>query len=373
MKKQYKYIISIFLMVFLMNTAYGFAGMAANRSTAPPDLNNITNTTQSDQDIQLLMHLIEMDAAQPESQNRLVIHETLIFKNNGEQNFSGTLRTWVPDGASEIKAERRNMMDGAFEYGLQIIQNGNILSWQDKIGAKSLPPLYALEYALPAQGAAKSISYSKKLTYPTLINYKYEGTPDLPAIVLKIKKPEGSSIILLDENRNNINLEDVSELDGSTLYKFSSPQFKELNIEITKPSIAPASIAGYAILGVLILLAISYPVIRKKSDKLQEIEGKIRNSLKREHEEANEEPIEEPEEDIKTVHEAPPAAVAGYGELAGKTRDELENEKSEILSRISELDKEYSSGNLMDEEYEELRNPYSRRLEKIDKILGKSE
>ncbi|MCX9013124.1 MAG: hypothetical protein OIN66_18640 [Candidatus Methanoperedens sp.] len=356
-----------------MNTAYGFREMVTNQSTAQPDPNNIT---QSDQDIQLLQHLIEVDAVQLEPQNKLDIHETLIFKNNGAKNFSGTLRTWVPDGISELRAERRNMMDGSLEYGLQIIQNGNIISWQDQISAKSLPPLYALEYVLPAEplgGVTKSIVYSKKLTYPTLINYKYEEKPGLPSLILKIRKPEGSSIILLDENRNNINPEDVSELEGSILYKFGSPRFKELNIEITKPAVAPAGIAGYVILGVLILLALSYPFIRKKSEKLQEIEGKIRGSFKREHEEASEEPVEETEEGIEAEHEAPPAAEADYGELAGKTRGELESEKSEILSRISELDKDYSSGNLMDEEYEELRNPYRRRLEKIDKILEKSE
>lgn len=390
MKKFNRYIVSaitsVFLIMVLINTAYGFPPeMTSNKSTVqtgPDNTTQLNDTTQSDQDIQLLQHLIEVDAVQFESQNRLDIHETLIFKNNGIKNFSGTLRTWVPDGASGIKAERRNMMDGTLEYGLQMIQNGNIISWQDKIITKSLPPLYALGYMLPAEpqgGLTKSISYSKKLTYPTLINYKYEGKPEsgLPAIILKIRKPEGSSIILQDENRNDINPEDVSELDGSILYKFTSPQFKELNIEITKSAITPAGIAGYAVLGILILLALSYPVMRKKSEKLQAIEEKIKGSFKREREEVSEEPVEEsveePEEDIEAVPGAPPADGADYGELAGKTREELESEKNEILSRISELDKDYSSGNLMDEEYEELRNTYRQRLEKMDKISGQSE
>jgi|GEM_PF-773495 len=377
-------ITSVFLIMVLINTAYGFPpGMTYNKSTVqtgPDNTTQLNDTTQSDQDIQLLMHLIEVDAVQFESQNRFDIHETLIFKNNGIKNFSGTLRTWVPDGVSGIKAERRNMMDGTLEYGLPMIQNGNIISWQDKIITQSLPPLYALEYILPAEpqgGLTKSKSYSKKLTYPTLINYKYEGKPGLPAIVLKIRKPVGSSIILQDENRNDISPEDVSEIDDSVLYKFTSPQFKELNIEITKPAVTPAGIAGYAVLGVLILLALSYPVMRKKSEKLQAIEEKIKVSFKREREEISEEPVEEsvegPEEDIEAAPGAPPAAGADHGELAGKTREELESEKSGILSRISELDKDYSAGNLMDEEYEELLNSYRQKLEKIDKISGRSE
>ncbi len=368
MKTLNKYVISIFLVTSLISTAYGFAGMGANKSTVQTDLNN---STQSDQDIRLLQHLIEVDSVQFESQNRLNIRETLTFKNTGTENFSGTLRTWVPDGAENISVGRAEMMADVVPMPLNIIQNGNVISWQDNIGVGT-PPLYVVEYVVTENPSANSISYSKKLTYPTLINYKYGGNPSLPAVILKIRKPAGSSIKLLDENGDTISTQDVSETDDSTLYKFSSPQFKEINIQISKPAATPAGIAGYVILGLLILLALSYPVLRKKSERIQAIEGKIRTSFKRKPEEAAEEPEEAVEETPETSEESEEAeAETDEAEFAGKSRDELENEKNELLSRLDKIEKDYASGNLIDEEYEELGSSLRAKIERINNRIEK--
>ncbi len=376
MKTLNKYVISIFLVIFLISTAYGFAGMGANKSTVQTDLNN---STQSDQDIRLLQHLIEVDAVQFESQNRLYILETLTFKNTGTENFSGTLRTWVPDGAENISVGRTEMMADVVPIPLDIIQNGNIISWQDNVGVNGLPPLYLVEYVVTDNPSANSISYSKKLTYPTLINYTYGGNPSLPAVILKIRKAAGSSIKLLDENGNIISTQDVSETDDSTLYKFSSPQFKEINIQVSKPVVTPAGpaatpagIAGYVILGLLILLALSYPILRKKSERLQAIEGKIRTSFERKPEEATEEPEEAVEETPETSIESEEAtAEMDEAEFAGKTGDELENEKNELISRLDKVEKDYASGNLIDEEYEELSSSLRAKIENINKRVEK--
>lgn len=44
--------------------------------------------------------------------------------------------------------------------------------------------------------------------------------------------------------------------------------------------------------------------------------------------------------------------------------------KDETLSRLGELNTEYESGNMLDEEYEELRKSHQER---IDKITGRIE
>jgi hypothetical protein len=372
-----KYVISIFLVTFLISTAYGFPGMVANKSTVQTD----NNSTQSDQNLQLLQHLIELDTIQFESQNRLYVRETLIFKNTGTQNFSGTLRTWVPDDAENISAGRTEMMANAELIPLNIIQNGNIISWQDNISVNGLPPLYAVEYLVTENPSAESISYSKNLTFPPFINYTYGGNPSLPAVIIKIRKPAGSSIKLLDENGNTITTQDVSEVDDSTLYKFNSLQFKEINIHISKPAATsapaatPASITGYVILGLLILLALSYPVLRKKSERLQAIEGKIRTSFERKKpEETSEEPEEAVEETPETSIESEEAEVETTGaEFAGKTKDELEKEKNELLSRLDKIEKDYASGNLIDEEYEERSSSLRAKIERINKRIEKSD
>ncbi len=106
MKKINQFLISLILIAILTNPVLGYAGMGGNTSRATTG--NLTqnvqgnidlaNTTESDQNIILVQHLIEVDAAQFEEQNKIYVRETLIFKNIGDMNFQGTLRTWVPEG-----------------------------------------------------------------------------------------------------------------------------------------------------------------------------------------------------------------------------------------------------------------------------------
>lgn len=357
MKKIIHYTIPIFLIIFLINPAFGFAGMTASNSTTQPDLNN---TTESDQDIVLVQSLIEVDAVQLQSKNKIFVRETLIFKNIGEKNFFGSLRIYFPDGAEIVSqqgagevirqnaVQRRYMMNGTLEYPIQPIQNGNIISWKDKIDTAGLPPLYIVEYTLPAElkgTLTKAKYYSKKLIYPTLI------TKQPASVVLKVIKSKEESVTVTDEKGSSISVAgNPREEDSSVLYGWELPEFKEINIEISKPAITPAGIAGYVILGIVILLVISYPLIRKKSGKIQAIEEKIRSTLRRKE-------IEETE------------AGAAEETIEGKTREELLNLKTEMLSKLGELDKDYESGNLLDEEYEELRKSYQEKAERITRKI----
>ncbi len=297
MRKLAQFIVSIFLIAFLISTAYGFPWMAGNNSTTQGNITQqgqiatvLLNTTQSEQDIRLVQHLIEVDAVQFQSENRLYVRETLIFKNVGTQNFSGSLRTWVPDGARIIKRNetgeiaKNEMTSGTATDYLPVVQNGNIVSWHDDIETNTLASLYIIEYlvtANPEGTLTKTQVYTKMLTYPTLINYQYVQSSDLPPIVLIITKPQGSSATFRDENGNKISPSDVSEQGNSVKNRFNSVQFKELKIEISVPVITQAQLAVYGIIGLLIVLALSYPFLRR-SEKFQALEGKIRNALKKE-------------------------------------------------------------------------------------------
>lgn len=386
MREQTQFIVLIFLIAFLTSTTYGFPWMAGNDSIA--QTGNITqpiqaatvllNTTQSDQDIRLLQHLIEVDAVQFQSENKLYVRETLIFKNVGIQNFSGALRTWVPDGAEIIKRNntgeiaKEEMTSGTTTDYLRIVQNGNIVSWHDDIETNTLASLYIIEYivmAKPEGRLTKTQVYTKMLTYPTLINYQYMQSSDIPPIVLIITKPQGSSVTLRDENGNKISPSDVSEQGNTITDKFSSVQFQELHIEFSVSAIPPAQITVYVTIGLLIVLALSYPFLRKRSGRLQALEGKIKNALKREEAQESRE-----EASLKTVEETIEEngeADKEDTEFEGKTRDELLNLKNEMLSKLGELIKEYESGNLLDEEYEELRKPYQEKIERITRRIEK--
>jgi len=65
---------------------------ATNANNIPQDTGtmpqiNLNNTTESDQDIIMIQHLIEVDAVKLKAENKLFIRETLTFRNIGTKNF----------------------------------------------------------------------------------------------------------------------------------------------------------------------------------------------------------------------------------------------------------------------------------------------
>jgi len=364
MNKLKQYLISIFLIVFLINTAYGFAGMTANNTNTTQEVGvvrqmDLNNTTASDQDIILVQHLIEVDAVRLQPENKLFIKETLIFRNIGTKDFFGALKTWIPDGGENIRLNRSEMMTTGELITLTYTSNGNIISWQDYVEQNSrLPFLYVVEYDFKME-PANAERFSKKLAYPALINYRYLEKSDLPAIVVKITKPADSSVKFLDENGNMIT-PTVSDENG-TINRFSTPQFKEINVELSKSSAIPSGMQGYAVyvvLGILIILVLLYPVIRKKLKQGKNGEETEETSVT--------EPSEEiPEKKSRSVDSSAPSGE----EFKGKSKTELENLRKEINLKLKELEKEYKSGNLLDEEYEDSRNTYQNKLESINARL----
>lgn len=352
----------MFLIILLINTAYGFPGMTGNISTAQPDL---INSTESDQDIVLVQSLIEVDAVQFQSQKELYVRETLIFKNAGTQNFTGPLRTWVPDGTEGIRIGRSEMTESANPENLTWEQNGNIITWPGEINAAALPPIYTIEYLLPDEPKGTA-QYSKMLLYPTLVTKK----PD--SIVLRITLNKDESAAITDENGNGISSSGSPSEEGNIIqYDWESPQFNEINVAISSSSATPSGIAGYVILGLLIILVVSYLFVRKKNEKIRSLEEKLRNSLKRK--ETVKETAKETRRKVAAETRKPePVNRVEDNKFKGKTREELEVMKEETISKLSELNKEYESGNMLDEEFEELRKSHQERIDKITRRIEKS-
>ena len=385
MKKINTFIILILVIASLTNPVFGYAGMGGNNSGInmgnvtqnEPEILDPANTTESDQNIILITQLIEVDAAQLEEQNKIFVRETILFKNTGDKHFIGSLRTWVPDGIEGLKVGKVAMMMGGSVIPINAIQNGNIISWQDTIIRNDpLPPMYTVEYVVPAQAEgsiSKSRYYTKKFVFGTWI------TKAPLNIIIKVTKGKGETAIITDEKGSNIQSSGSPiEENNSVLYNFQTPQFKEMKIEFSKSAIANTNVLPYLIIGLLIVLVFAYPVIRKKSPKLQEIEGNIKNSLKREpeskeeqgtYEEGSEEASdkEDAEEELEEIEEE--ESTLEDKDISGKAKDELETEKNELLSKLEKLEKDYASGDLIDEEYEELRNSYQKQLKKIERKI----
>ncbi len=366
MKNIIKIIISTFLIILLADSIFGYPGMGGNASntdisqgTGNATQIDLNNTTESDQDIIMVQHLIEVDANLLKAENKLFIRETLIFRNIGTKDFFGTLRTSIPDGSENISVARSEMMTGSGTVPLNFSQNGNIISWKDYVEKNSsLPFLYAVEYGVKQDAKSNTEIFSKKLAIPSLINYTYTEKPDLPGIVVKIAKPQGSTVQFIDENGNKIVPTEVDDKDE--IFMFSAPQFKEITVEISQSSaILPKTqnYIVYIVIGILIILALSYPYIKKKL-KPDEKADKISRKT-------NEKSIE----NAKEKEEIGNAALSG--KYKGKNAEELGDLKKQFLSKIKDLEKKYESGDLLDEEYEDTRNSYQANLKEIEKMLEK--
>jgi len=354
MKKITQYLILLSL-ILLINPVFGFPGMKGNTTTQT----NLNNTTESDQDIMLIQHLIEVDAVQFKNGNKLAVRETIIFKNQGTANFFGTLRTWVPDRSENITIARNNMMDGSFQYAVTPIQNENIIGWQDMIESKSLPPLYYMEYVVPAGDSGTVTQQFKKiLLFPTL-------TKQPKSLILKVTRNQGESVSIKDEKGLSVSESGSPREEGnSILYGWDTPEFKEFTIEFSKSTISPiqAQVQGsrsyivYIVIGILIILVLLYPFISKK------IKGEGEKSEKKSKQPKVTEKKEIPKEREANI-EIP--------KFKGKSKEMLLNMKAEITSKLDELEKEYKSGNLLDEEYEDLKKSYSNTIKEISSKIDK--
>jgi len=308
----------------------------------------------------MVQHLIEVDANLLKAENKLFIRETLIFRNSGTKDFFGNLRTSVPEDSENISVARSEMMTGGGMVPITFSQNGNIISWKDYVEQNSnLPFLYAVEYGVKQDDKSNTEIFSKKLAIPSLINYKYMEKPDLPAIVIKITKPQGSTVKFIDENGNKIVATEVD--DKGEIFRFSSPQFKEITVEILQSSALSSGTQSYGliiiiVIGILIILVFSYPYIKKKLKP----EEKVSNISKKTKEKT-----------INKANEEPSDSFVPSGKYKGKNVEELGNLKEQILSKIKDLDKKYESGDLLDEEYEDTRNSYQDNLKEIEKMLKK--
>ena len=184
------------------------------------------------------------------------------------------------------------------------------------------------------------------------------------ALVLKITKPAGNTVQFTDENGNKIAATDVNETYG--IFRFSSPEFNEINVEISSSPLstsASQSYAPYIVIGILIILALLYPYIKKK---LKSEDGKGKGTSEKNRTKATK--INKREE-IEKPSKADSAVSSGKYE--GKKVNELLDSKKQLLSRIKDLEKKYESGDLLDEDYEDKRKSYQDNLKEIEEKLKK--
>jgi hypothetical protein len=97
-----------------------------------------------------------------------------------------------------------------------------------------------------------------------------------------------------------------------------------------------------------------YPIIKKKLKPGE-------NDENEEEDETSSPAEDEPQEEISESDDSP---VKSVKEFDGKSGDELESIRKGLLQELKELETEYKSGDLLDEEYEDKRNSIQNKLKK---------
>ncbi len=378
-------------LLFSLSTASAYPDMAINgsNSTSTPEV----TTSSYGANVVIIQHLIEVDQVTYPGYIKVV--ETIIYKNLGTDNYSGPIYTYVHDGAFNIAVTKQEMATGGSKNNLEVFQiSENVVGWNDIIlSGTGMAPMYQIEYTVPAETTGKtteSVTFTKKLKYPTNVNYIYMPITGMPALVVKLQKSGGMKTTILDNDGSEIKADYFEEIGNSETYNWYQPLFVEITFELSKSNQAGSDITMYMIILLVIIAIVGYPVLRGKSTVIKELEGKLGSVLpKKENEELylEEEEFEEGQ-DIEDDSESDYEYEGGIKENLEAEEDEVEEEisrqpplemsdienlslnelrtvKQAIFNVLLKLDEDYVSGIISEDEYRDIRDNYMEKAKGI--------
>jgi hypothetical protein len=399
LKKKSVLFISAFVilaLLFSLSTASAFPDNAINgsNSTSTPKV----TTSSYGANVVIIQHLIEVDQVTYPGYLRVV--ETMIYKNLGTENYSGPVYTYVQDGAFNIAVTKTEMAADGGRNTIEAFQvSENVVGWNDIIlSGPSMAPMYQIEYMVPAEPTGKtteSVTFTKKLKYPTDVNYIYMPITGMPALVVKLEKSDGMKTTVLDNEGSIINADLFEESGNLETYNWFQPLFVEISFELSKSNPAGSDITLYLIILLVIIAVISYVVLRGKSPAIKGLEGKLGSVLPKKQDEGiylEEEEFED-DEDIEDVLESDEAEDEDEGDededegieedleaeedeveeetslemndIDNLSLDELQTTKQAIINVLLQLDEDHVSGIISEDEYNNIRDNYKEKAKSI--------
>jgi len=270
----------ILALLFSLSTASAYPDYAINGSnnTSTPEV----AVSSYGANIVIIQHLIEVDQVTYPGYFRIV--ETIIYKNLGTGNYSGPIYTYVQDGAFNIAVSRQEMATDGGRNTIEAFQvSENVVGWNDIIlSGTGMAPMYKIEYMVPAEPTGKtteSVTFTKKLKYPTNVNYIYMPITGMPALVVKLEKSDGMKTTVLDNEGSKINADLFEGIGNSETYNWFQPLFVEISFELSKSNPVGSDITLYLIILLVIISVIGYVVLRGKSPAIKGLEDKLNFAL----------------------------------------------------------------------------------------------
>jgi hypothetical protein len=388
----------ILALLFSFSTASAYPDYAINGSnnTSTPEV----AVSSYGANIVIIQHLIEVDQVTYPGYFRIV--ETIIYKNLGTENYSGPIYTYVQDGAFNIAVSRQEMAADGGKNTIEAFQvSENVVGWNDIIlSGTGMAPMYQIEYMVPAEPTGKtteSVTFTKKLKYPTNVNYIYMPITGMRSLVVKLVKSDAMKTTVLDNEGSIINADFIEESGNLETYYWDQPLFVEITFELSKSNPVGSDITLYLIILLVIISVIGYVVLRGKSPAIKGLEDKLGSVLPKKQDEdiyLEEEEFED-DEDIEDVLESDDAEdeyedegnegieedlEAEEDEVEEETSrqpsletndienlslDELKTTKQAIFNVLLKLDEDHVSGIISEDEYNDIRDNYKEKAKDI--------
>ena len=370
--------------MLLISPVYAYADSVSDGTDGESIMGGVV--TSYGADVIIVRHLIEVD--QVSNPDYLKVDETLVFRNIGTGNYTGSLYAWLPNGAFNVGLAKLEMTSGGQIRPLDVfIVNDNVIGWNDEILAGSvMTPMYRLQYMVPAEPTGKmteSLTFTKKLKYPTNVNYDYIPSSGMPVLIVKLVKSDDLTTSVVNEDGSKIEADFVDVVEGSNTYNWVQPQFVEISFTLSRSSIDQSDVSIYLLLLLVIILVIGIPVLRGKTPYVKGLDEKTSKAgpkkedediyLEQEFDEEFEEEIETSEDTEEDGSDVP---ALNEEDIKSFDIDELKSAKSALLKVLSELDEDYADGALSEEEYNSIRDKYKQKvigiMKQIDVLEEKS-
>ncbi len=384
----------ILALLFSLSTSSAYPNIPINGSnnTSTPEV----AVSSYGANVVIIQHLIEVDQVTYPGYFRIV--ETIIYKNLGTENYSGPVYTYVQDGAFNIAVSKQEMASGGGTNTIEAFQvSENVVGWNDIIlSGTGMAPMYQIEYMVPAEPTGKttgSVTFTKKLKYPTDVNYIYMPITGMRSLVVKLEKSDGMKTTVLDNEGSIINADFFEEIGNLETYYWDLPPFVEITFELSKSNPAGSDITLYLIILLVIIAVIGYVVLRGKSPAIKDLEDKLGSVLpkkqdegiyleeeefeddedieddlesddeKYEGDEEIEEDLEAEEDEVEEETSRQPSL--GMNDIENLSLDELKTTKQAIFNVLLKLDEDHVSGIISEDEYNDIRDNYKEKVKSI--------
>lgn len=288
--------------------------------------------------------------------NTAIARETIVFINNGDANHTDDLCVIVPETATVMymnKVGHQNMNASAIP--VKYDQVGEVLYWNATIAPRSMA-MYSIMYTVPI---TESGEFIKNLD-PAVMNY--------PLTRFTLNVSTDGSIKLTDANGVVIRQDPEDDRGGGALYEWAGGvPFKELHVMASSQP-QPANTDKwivYGIIAVLVIAALTYPIIHVRNNRLREKEGGNKLSCAS---------CSVCSEDGKNDKEPRGGDWDEMDEIIteiSQTEEDLIRKKRAILAVLNKLEEDRDAGAVSDADYKRISSKYEKQAIAIMKQLDK--